>query len=223
MYYTKIFPNIELSEKLFFPPIRVRSFLFYCKLLLLLSLRADIIAKNKSIPRSENPHIVFDDRLSRCSVQYFSRLLKRRLLAMPFTPPSPDSYYVLQHFLQLILQIDLWYRVVSSTGCCRFFFRGSLEGVVGSFLYTVIRGLRFSICNSCWNDLFHAYWDGMGRVWLYAHTFEVFELLQCVFWRALGYRLSICVQLTPFAIDVCTRGNYPFTLENFVIFLCRCS
>lgn len=27
---------------------------------------------------------------------------------------------------------------------------------------------------------------------------------------------------TPFAIDVCTWGNYPFTLVNFFIFLCRC-
>lgn len=88
------------------------------------------------------------------------------------------------------------------------FFPGSLEGVVGSFLYTFNRGgLHGMVGRSCClrtrlNFLICSGVSFLEGLW--------------------GYRLSICVQFTPFAIDVCTRGNYPFTIENLFIFLCLC-
>lgn len=118
MYYTKIFPNKEFSEKLFFPRMREWEGLSYCRF------HWGNIIEKTNLSRGVNPHIVFDDRLSRCSVQYFFPFFSRQLCY---------NFFFTADFTN-----DFWYRVQFSSVCCCCC--GSLEGLVGSFLYILLFG-----------------------------------------------------------------------------------
>lgn len=117
MYLTKIFPNVEFSEKLFFPRMREWEGLSYCRF------HWGNIIEKTNLSRGVNPHIVFDDRLSRCSVQYFFPLSRQLCYNFFFTADFTN---------------DFWYRVQFSSVCCCCC--GSLEGLVGSFLYILLFG-----------------------------------------------------------------------------------
>lgn len=195
MYHTKIFPNKEFSEKLFFPRMREWEGLSYCRF------HWGNIIEKTNLSRGVNPHIVFDDRLSRCSVQYFFPFFSRQLCYNFF-------------FFTADFTNDFWYRVQFFSVCCCCC--GSLEGLVGSFLYILLFG-GLHLSSVIRSEMIFSTrllgWD--GAVLMY--TFELFNRIEGCY----GIPVWVFVySLHLSAIDVCTRGKLslytgPFPLSSF--------